>query len=80
MALVFHNKGLRFFFYSNKGSSLEPMHIHVCGSDGEAKFWLKPIVTLADSSGFDAGTLRDISWEVTQNVKLIERAWNEHFG
>jgi len=35
---------------------------------------------LADSSGFDARTLRELAQVVESNALLIERAWNEHFG
>ena len=56
------------------------MHIHVRGSDGEAKFWLTPTVDLADSDGFDAKTLRELRNEVVANKALIERTWNDHFA
>ena len=47
-----------------------------CGQ-GEAKFWLHPMVHLDNSSGFDARTLRELAEAVEQNATLIERAWNE---
>ena len=47
---------------------------------GEAKFWLHPMVHLNNSSGFDARTLRELAEAVEQNATLIEKAWNEHFG
>ena len=56
------------------------MHIHVRGADGEAKFWLSPDVSLADSEGLDARTLRDLRDAVIANKALIERSWNEHFA
>ena len=56
------------------------MHVHVCGADGEAKFWLTPTVYLADSDGFDARTLRELQGVVTSSKELIERTWNEHFA
>ena len=79
MPVVFRYKGLRFFFYSNEGSPREPLHIHVRGSGCEAKFWLKPMVSVADSDGFDSRTLRELAEVVEQNLELIERSWNEHF-
>jgi hypothetical protein len=79
MPVIFRYKSYRFFFYSNEGSPREPIHVHVRGSDGEAKFWLYPMVHLGGSDGFDAGTLRELAEVVEQNVALIERAWNEHF-
>jgi Domain of unknown function (DUF4160) len=80
MPVVFRYKSFRFFFYSNEGNPREAMHVHVRGSDGEAKFWLTPTVYLADSDGFDARTLRELQGVVTANKELIERTWNEHFA
>jgi len=56
MPVVFRYKGFRFFFYSNEGSPRELLHVHVRSADGDAKFWLKPKVQLADSDGLDART------------------------
>jgi hypothetical protein len=80
MPTVFRYKGFRFFFYSNEGNPREPMHVHVLGAGGDAKFWMHPRVSLAGSDGLDARTLRELLQVVTDNVALIERAWNEHFG
>ncbi len=80
MPVIFRYKGYRFFFYSNEGSPREPIHVHVRGSKGEAKFWLSPMVNLARSDGLDAGSLRELAEVVEQNADLIERAWNEYFG
>jgi Domain of unknown function (DUF4160) len=80
MPTVFRYKGFRFFFYSNEGSPREPLHVHVMGAGGDAKFWLRPQVALADSDGLDARTLRELLRVVEDNAALIERAWNEHFG
>ena len=41
---VFRIKGYRFYFLSNEE---ERMHVHVECSEGEAKFWVEPIVSLA---------------------------------
>ena len=60
MPVVFRYKGFRFFFYSNEGSSREPIHIHARGEGGEVKFWLRPAVRVAASDGLDARTLREL--------------------
>jgi hypothetical protein len=80
MPAIFRYKGFRFFFYSNEGSPREPLHVHVRSTEGEAKFWLKPEVTLADSHGFDARTLKELASVAAQNLELIERTWNEYFA
>jgi hypothetical protein len=41
---IFREKEYRFYFLSNEE---ERIHIHVTCEDGEAKFWLEPIVSLA---------------------------------
>lgn len=80
MPVVLRYKGFRFFFYSNEGSPREPVHVHVVGSGGEAKYWVSPIGVLAESNGFDARTLRELLDIVEQNAELIERTWNEYFS
>ena len=80
MPVIFRYNGFRFFFYSNEGSPKEPIHVHVFNAEGEAKFWLYPIVHLNDSDGFDARTLRELAEVVKQNTALIERVWNEYFS
>ena len=80
MPVVFRYKGYRFFFYSTEGSPREPVHVHVRAGGGEAKLWLKPLVRVADSQGFDAGTLRELVNVATANTEIIERAWHEYFG
>ena len=80
MPVILRYKGFRFFFYSNEGSPREPVHVHIRGGEGEAKFWLRPAVLLVNSNGFDARTLRELAEAVEQNAALIERAWNEHFS
>ncbi len=80
MPVVFRYKGYRFFFYSNEGSPREPIHIHVRGSEGEAKFWLEPQVHVASSDGLDARVLRELAAIAAERIGLIEEAWNEYFG
>jgi hypothetical protein len=80
MPVIFRDKGFRFFFYSNEGTPREPVHVHVRGGEGEAKFWLLPQVRLDESSGFDARTLRELTAAIEQHADLIERTWNEYFG
>ncbi|WP_198588658.1 DUF4160 domain-containing protein [Alloalcanivorax mobilis] len=53
MPVVFRYKGIRFFFYSNEGNPREKMHIHAESGAGEAKLWLYPEVSIADSAGYN---------------------------
>jgi hypothetical protein len=79
MPVIFRYKSYRIFFYSNEGYPREPLHVHVLGNGGEAKFWIKPMLKVAGSNGIDARELRELAEVISQNALLIERKWNEHF-
>lgn len=79
MPVIFRYAGYRFFFYSNEGNPREPLHVHVRGNGGEAKYWLRPSVHLAHSTGLNARTLRELAAVVEENSAAIEGAWNEYF-
>jgi len=74
--LVFRYKNFRFFFFSKEESR---MHVHVSSPDGEAKFWIEPIVALADYSGFSQRQLTELKKMVEKHAKKIEISWKEHF-
>lgn len=74
---VFRVRGFRFFFFSRE----EPrMHVHVAHADGEAKFWIEPVVALANHTGLSAKTLREIQSIVEERNREISQAWKKHFG
>ncbi len=74
---VFRYKNYRFFFFSREESR---MHIHVLSPEGEAKFWIEPVVALADFSGFSDRQLRELVKVVETHAKEIEKAWKKHFS
>ncbi len=80
MPVVFRYKGYRFFFYSNEGDPLEPLHIHVRKAEASAKFWLEPDVTVAESYAMKSSELRELMDVAIQNKERIERYWNEYFS
>jgi len=80
MPVVFRDNGLRYFFYSNEGLPREPRHVHVKGAGKDAKVWLEPEISLADSYGFNSAELARILRIVSERRDLISRAWHEHFG
>jgi len=49
MPAVFRRGGLRYYFFSNKGAPAEPPHIHVTGGGRDAKAWIEPGASIADS-------------------------------
>jgi uncharacterized protein DUF4160 len=79
MPVVLRSGGFRFFFYSNEGHPREAAHIHVEQGENEAKFWLRPTISLAYNDGFNAKTLRVLLTLVETNRELIEKTWNEFF-
>ena len=67
----------RLFFFSRE----EPrIHVHVAHPDGEAKFWLTPVVHLATATGLNQKQLADAQAVVHAHLKEIEDAWSRHFG
>ncbi len=78
--VVFRYRGYRFFFYSNEGDPLEPLHVHVQRGECVAKFWVTPTVSLAESYDLSSAELRMLTKVVKAKRELIERSWNEYFG
>ena len=67
----------RLFFFSRE----EPrIHVHVAHSDGEAKFWLTPQVSLATHTGLSARQLREAQSVVEVHIEEIRNAWPHHFA
>jgi 7,8-dihydro-6-hydroxymethylpterin-pyrophosphokinase len=46
----------------------------------EAKFWLEPLVQLAQNWGFARHELNDIRRIVEEHQHTLLEKWNEHFG
>jgi hypothetical protein len=72
--------GLRYYFFSNEGKPPEAVHVHVKGGGRDAKVWLEPEISIADSYGFNPRELSNILQTVAEYRDLIVRAWNDHFG
>lgn len=70
-------KGYRFYFLSNEEDRI---HIHVTCEDGEAKFWLEPIVSLAVFHGLPARRLNEIRKIIEEHKNEINKAWQKHFS
>ena len=74
---IFREKGYRFYFLSNEESRI---HIHATCEDGEAKFWIEPIVSLAVSHGLNSKKLNEVQKIVETRKNEIIKAWKTHFG
>ncbi|TAL41827.1 MAG: DUF4160 domain-containing protein [Methylovulum sp.] len=74
---IFREHGYRFYFFSRE----EPrMHVHVNHADGEAKFWLEPVIELAQNYGLSTQELREVNNLVNLHAQEIKDAWNRHFA
>lgn len=73
---VFREKGFRFFFFSREESR---MHVHIHCGDGEAKFWLKPGIELAQNYGLSVLQLAKIREIIEGRENELINAWNKHF-
>jgi len=74
---IFREKGYRFYFLSNEEDRI---HVHVTAEQGEAKFWVEPIVSLAVYHGFNPRKLAEIQKIVEERKDEITKAWQRHFG
>jgi hypothetical protein len=74
---VLRLRGLRFYFYAAE----EPRcHVHVRGSSGKAKFWMEPLVELAQNHGLSRRELRLAQRLIQENEHVIRKAWEEVHG
>ncbi len=72
---VLRYKNYRFFFFSREEAR---KHVHVSSPNGEAKFWLEPIVALAVNYGLNERQLKELQKVVERKKDEIARAWNKH--
>jgi hypothetical protein len=76
MPEVMRTRGFRFFFFSREGH--EPPHIHVERAEKYAKFWLEPVVELAESRAFRSHELTALREMVEEYREQFILAWNEY--
>ena len=55
------------------------MHVHVMSGSGEAKFWIEPVVALAENYGLNATELKKLHKIVEERQNEIKKAWKKHF-
>jgi hypothetical protein len=56
------------------------MNIHVMGSNGEAKFWMEPVIELAQNYGLSQREIGDTLRMIQEHENDIHDAWQRHFG
>ena len=70
--------GMRFFFYSREH---EPIHVHVKGADGKAKFDILPEgIVLVKNEGLKPKDNKAAEIVLEENKELAIEKWNEYFG
>jgi hypothetical protein len=74
---LFRFKDYRFYFLSNEE---ERKHVHVECADGEAKFWIEPIISLATYYRLNSRQLKEIQKIVEKHEDEIIEKWKRHFG
>ncbi len=66
------------FFYSKEH---EPIHVHVEGNGGYAKFdWNGDSFCIVESEGIKKGDIKKIAEVIDDNKDLIVKRRNEHFN
>jgi hypothetical protein len=73
---VFRYKQYRLYFFSREE---ERMHVHVYCSDGEAKFWIEPRISLARNYGLSHAQIAELTGIVEEHKDEITDAWEKHF-
>jgi hypothetical protein len=73
---IFRSGDLRFFFFSREESR---MHVHVQSPDGEAEFWLEPVIAVAQNQGLNGRSIFEALRLVREHEQEIRRAWHAHF-
>ena len=68
----------RFYFYSYDCG--EPRHMHVDRENKSAKFWLDPVVSLADNHGYSRKDLRKIEQITKENLEVLRNEWDAFCG
>lgn len=74
---ILRYKNCKFFFFSHEEKRA---HVHVRSPHGEAKFWLEPVIALADYVGFSAKELTALERVVKKHGEEIRAAWKEYFN
>ena len=74
---ILRKGGFRFYFFSREERR---MHVHVQCAEGEAKYWLEPVIELAQNYGLNERQLRSVKALIEAHADDIRDAWAKHFG
>lgn len=74
---VLRVRGYRLYFFSRE--ERRP-HVHVQHATGEAKFWLEPVIELAQNYGLNPSRLATARRLIREYEDEIRATWKAHFG
>lgn len=78
MPEIFRAFGFSFFFYSREH---EPIHVHVEGKGGFAKYvWNNEVFILEEKRGISPSDMKKIEMMIEENSDLIVNYWNNYFN
>ena len=69
--------GYIFKIYSNEETRV---HIHVVKAEREAKFWLEPIIELAENFGFNSKEIKAITKIIDEYGDEFRQQYKQHIG
>lgn len=73
---ILKEDGYRFYFYSREE---QRMHVHVQHTDGEAKYWLEPVLMVAHNKGLSKRQLRRVRSIMEEHADEFRQAWKQYF-
>ena len=77
MPTVFRYGEFRFYFFSREETR---RHIHVSSTNGEAKIWIEPEVSVAKVVNLSQQDVNRVVSLVNENLEMINEHWNKHFA
>jgi hypothetical protein len=54
-------------------------HVHVEHAEGEAKFWIDPVIELAANFGLKPKQIAEAQSVIKEHLNEIRNAWRRHF-
>ena len=55
------------------------MHVHIASGEGEAKFWLEPVVELVVNKGLRDQEITELKRITEERADEIKESWRQHF-
>ncbi|MBI5218128.1 MAG: DUF4160 domain-containing protein [Bacteroidia bacterium] len=77
MPTIFIIGKYRFFFNSREETRI---HVHITTSNGTAKFWLEPIISMTDFYNLSSKELKEIQTIIENKSDEIISQWKKHFN